>query len=270
MDRKIVLMAVIVAASGCAQTDIPGNTNTAPSGNSGQGLQVSTFDVSDDTVSPGQNAIVTVELANYHTQDISVNDISIYNTGFLNVERSGCSPSELRPARDDYTPRMECTWRISVPEGGIEGFESRTIPIKLNLVYDSQLSNSQSPVKAHFSPIEEIETTDTVQASFSNSEVSMNIEMERPIPYEGRTVTVTAANAGNGRVDSNFVFSYFPEEVFQNCGDPEKEPVVGQEVQFTCDIVPQSEVKQTRNLIFSTSYKYVKSPTLDIEVVDAS
>lgn len=271
MNRKLVVLAMVVVASGCmhseAVSDLPSNSNPNPTSSSSGGLQVSTFDISDDALGPGQSGIITVELANNHPQDIQLDDLSLYNTGVLEIEKMGCTPSEFAEPREDYTPRMECTWRVNVPESAVENFDSKTIPIKLNLEYDSQLSNTREPVKTHFLPLEEITSTNQVAASFSNGEVQMNIETERPIPFAGRTVSITARNAGNGRVASNFTFEYFPEGVFDGC-DPEYEPVVDQEVEFSCSIVPQSEAEQTRNLIVSTSYKYVKSPTLDIRVVD--
>lgn len=270
MDRKFLLLAIVVAASGCihsnAVSDLPSNSNPS---SSSEGLQITTFDISDDSLGPGQTGIITVEIANNHPQDVQIDDLSLYNTGVLEVEEMGCTPSEFAEPREDYTPKMECTWRANVPESAVENFDSKTIPIKLNLKYGSQISNSETPVKAHFLPLSEISSTNEVSASFSNGEVQLNIETERPIPFEGRTVTVNAQNVGNGRVASNFTFEYFPERVFDGCGT-EHEPVVDQQVEFSCNILPQTETQQTRNLIASTSYKYVKSPTLDIRVVDTS
>lgn len=268
MDRKLVFLALVVVASGCTQSgfDLPSGPDTS---SSESGLQITTFDISDAAIGPGQTGIITLELANHHEQDIKIENISLYNTGLLQTEKSGCTPSEMRPVREDYTPRMECTWTVNVPEDAVEDFDSKTIPVKLNLEYGAELSNSDQPVKTHFYPLDEISRTNTVQSSFSNSETRLKIETERPIPFEGRTITITASNAGSGRVASNFSFEYFPEEVFDGCPD-EKEPVVEQKVTFTCDINPQSETQQTRNLIVSTSYKYVKAPTLDVEVVETS
>jgi hypothetical protein len=243
---------------------MPSDTQTS----SGQGLVVETFDISDSEIGPGQTGIITLNLVNHHSQSIDVQDISIYNTAELEVSKSGCTPSEFGEPREDFTQRMECSWRVNVPEEAVESFDSKTIPVKLNLEYDSQVSNSQNPVKIDFYPLDEISSTNDVEHSFSNGEVQIGIETESPIPFEGRTVTVKAQNAGPGRVDSNYTFEYFPEEVYSEC-NTEYEPIVDQEARFTCRIDPQTEQQQTRNLIISTSYKYVKAPTLDIEVVDS-
>lgn len=263
------VIALVVVVSGCAHSGLDQSLPSDTSSSSGSGLEIATFDVSDTAIGPGQTGIITVELVNYHEEEIDLEEVSIYNTGVLEVEKTGCNPSQLRPAREDYIPRMQCTWTVEVPEDAVENFDSKTIPVKLNLRYGSQLSNSKQPVKTHFYPLDEISRTNQVEKTFSNNEVALTIATERPIPFEGRTVTITARNAGNGRVDSNFEFEYFPEEVFEGC-ESEKEPVVDQQVEFTCDIAPQSKTQQTRNLIVSTSYKYVKSPTLDIEVVSTS
>lgn len=269
MDNRLVMLAIVVAASGCLHTGLNDISNTNSPTSSSSGLQVAKFDVSDGAIGPGQTGIIYLELVNNHREEIDIKDISIYNTGVLNVEKSGCNPSEIGPAREDYVPRMECNWRVKVPEDAVDRFDSKMIPVKLNLEYESQVSNSQSPIKTHFYPIEEISSTRPLKSTFSNSEVGVTVETERPIPYEGRTVTFTAQNAGNGRVASNFTFEYFPEEIFDGC-KKEHKPIIDQKVEFTCMIQPQREVQQTRNLVISTSYKYVKEPTLDIEVVDTS
>lgn len=271
MDRRAILfLSLIVVASGCIHSDLPGSElpSTGTPSTGGAGLQVETFDVSDSSIGSGQTGIISLELVNYHNREITPQDISLYNTGVLEVERQGCSSETIGAARPDYKPRLECTWTVSAPEDASGSFESKTVPVKLNLEYDSKLSNSDQPVKVHFKPVEDISSTEPLKKSFSNSEVSLRMETERPIPFEGRTVTVTANNAGNGRVDSNYTFEFFPENVFRDCGKLEKKPIVDQEVEFTCRIQPQAEAERTRNLIISTSYKYVKAPTLDIRVVD--
>lgn len=270
MNRKILLMlAMAITASGCIQSEATSNlpSNSNPASSSSGGLEVTTFDLSDDSLGPGQSGIITAEIVNNHAQDIQLDDLSIYNTGVLEINDMSCTPSELREPREGYTPRMQCEWRVNVPESAVENFDSKTVPIKLNLEYGSQLSNSGSPVRANFLPSEDITRTEDLQTSFSNNEVQMEINTERPMPLDGRNLGITVQNSGNGRVASNFTFEYFPEEVFNEC-DSEYEPVVDQEVEFSCNIAPQTETQQTRNLIVSTSYKYIKSPTLDIRVVD--
>lgn len=261
-----MVLILVVAASGCMHTSSIG---PSPASSSGSGLQIQTFDISDQSLTPGQPARITLELRNYHDQGVPIDDISLYNTGILNAEFQSCNPSssEIEQAREDYIPTVECSWRVTVPEENIEGFDSKTIPVKLNLAYQSELSNSGQPVKIHFQPLSEIEQTNEVTESFSNSEIQMDIETESPVQFEGSPVAVTVRNSGNGRVDSNYTFSYFPEQVFSSCPS-EKKPLIESEASFTCEIEPRAENSQTRNLVFSTSYKYVKAPTLDVEVVN--
>lgn len=265
MDKGIIALAVVVLTSGCMHSGA--GVPTTSTSSTGSGLQVATFDVSDDSLGPGQTGIISLELVNHHRKEIDPEDISLYNTGILVVEKNSCSPETLTAARPDFKPRMKCSWTVEVPEGAVGGFESKTVPVKLNLEYQSSLSNSKQPVKVHFRPIEEIDRTNPLKRSFSNSETQITVETERPIPFEGRTVSITASNAGNGRVASDYEFEYFPEEVFQECPSS-KEPIVEQRVEFTCRIDPANDIEQTRNLIISTSYKYIKAPTLDIRVVD--
>jgi hypothetical protein len=265
VDNRLIVLILVVAASGCVHSSAPIDTGQS----SGSGLQVQEFDVSDQSLSPGQPAIITLKLRNHHDQRIPIDDISLYNTGVLETESQGCTPSssEIEQSREDFIPTVECSWRVSAPEEDIEGFDSKTIPVKLNLAYRSELSNSDQPVKIHFKPLNEIERTNEVQETFSNTEVEMVIQTESPVSFQGRTVDVTVRNSGNGRVDSNYSFSYFPEQIFSNCPES-KEPLTGQEAHFVCEIDPQTENSQTRNLVVSTSYKYIKAPTLDVEVVN--
>jgi hypothetical protein len=269
VDKKFIALGLVVVASGCMHTSSQITPPAQGPGSSGQGLQISTFDISDKALSPGQQGLITLSLENYQDQSIQIDDISLYNTGVLEVEKQGCTPSssEIDGAREDYIPTVECSWRITAPEEEFENFDSKTIPVKLNLAYNSYISNSKQPVKIHFKPLDEIEQTNNVEESFSNGEVQMDISTESPVQFEGAPVTITVRGAGNGRVDSNYTFEYFPEDVFASCPS-EKEPLVEQEAEFSCSIDPQTENSQTRNLVISTSYKYVKAPTLDVEVVN--
>ncbi|MFB6209628.1 MAG: hypothetical protein ABEJ56_05855 [Candidatus Nanohaloarchaea archaeon] len=269
MDEKLLILAIAVTASGCIHSSVedpasikkPGTGSSSASGD----LKVETFRVSDSTLSPGQNGIITVNLKNYHKSPVSIKQISLYNTGVLEVEKLGCSPEQIKQATEGFRPGMECRWRVSMPSREQGAFESRTIPVKLNLVYTAELSNSGSPIKVHVKPLEEIDRVSEVRKSFSNGEVKMKVETESHVPVQGtRTVEITASNVGPGRVDGGYTFDYTPSTLLSDC-PAEPEPVVQQKVTFSCDLKGDSEA--TRNLVFSTSYKYVKAPTLDIEVV---
>lgn len=263
MDKEILTLISVVLASGCLHSSVPAPDPATPAGS---GLEVKTFDLSDSSISPGQRALITLELKNFHDQEIPIEDISLYNTGSLEVERQGCTPSdsEIEGSRDSFIPTVECTWTVTAPE---INQDSRTIPVKLNLAYRSELSNSDQPVKIHFKPLDQIERTNDIVETFSNGEVQMEIETESPVQFEGTPVTFTVSNSGPGRVDSDYRFEYFPSGVLSSCPE-NKEPLVESEASFSCEIEPQTENAQTRNMVVSTSYKYIKSPTLDIEVVN--
>lgn len=255
-----MLVALAVFASGCAHTGAgPGDTSIDRS----KGLEVTEFKIADKTLAPGQQSVITLTLTNHHTDDISIEDISLYNTGFLEVGERSCSPQEIQPAREDYAPQMECSWTVKAPED-IQGFESKALTMQLNLAYQSSLTNKQDPMQALFKPVTEIEERNEIERSFSNGEARAVVSYENPIAMEGGLVSFDIQATGPGRVDSDYTVSYRPESVFSDCPN-ELEPVQGDQAKFTCEIT--SDSRSTRNLVFSTYYKYVKAPSLDIEVV---
>lgn len=260
MEIKTVLVALVIFASGCAPSDGgPGG----PGVDSSKGLEITELKIADKTLAPGQQSVITLKMTNHHTGNITIEDISIYNTGFLEIGERSCSPKEIQPAREGYAPQMECSWTVTAPEG-IQGFESKALTMQLNLAYQSSLTNKQEPLKAGFKPVKDIEERNEVKQSFSNSEARAEVTYEDPISMEGGLISFDIQATGPGRVDSDYEVSYRPESVFSECPN-NLEPVSGDRASFTCEIT--SESRSTRSLIFSTSYKYVKSPSLDIEVV---
>lgn len=259
--RTLILMAAAVIASGCAHPASPGTGSPE----TGKGLVVSEFRISDQQMTPGQSAIIRLRLKNYHTGEISIEDVSLYNTGFLEVNKNSCSPGEIQPARKGFAPEMECTWIVNAPED-LEGFESKAVTLQLNLNYSSQLDNRQSPMKVQFEPLENIERREEKVRSFSNGEVKATVSYENPVPMEGGLIEFGFQSIGPGRVTTDYQLEYQPPGVFGDCAGT-AEAIVGQEARLSCDIVPATDAASQRNLVFSTSYKYVKSPSLDIEVV---
>lgn len=265
METKLlIIMAGIIVASGCAHEEV--DSPTPPGGSeSSKGLVVSEFRVADQQMTPGQESVIRLRLKNYHTQSIEIQDISLYNTGFLEVENNGCSPESIQPSRKNFAPEMECSWTVKAPEE-LDGFESKSVTLQLNLAYSSNLDNKQSPMKVQFKPLQQIEKRDQITHSFTNKEVKTTVSYEDPVPMEGGMIEFEFESAGVGRITSDYSISYQPSQVLDDCQN-QVESIVGQRAGFTCKIMPDADSASQRNLVFSTSYKYVKSPSLDIEVV---
>lgn len=278
MNKKILgFLLVIIVASGCTGTNSNGDSNgeEGPELASDRGLQIEAFRSTDETLRPDQPAVLNLKLKNYHTEDFGIEEISIYNEGDLTVENRSCNPEvgELGLASESNYPEMECQWDMKAPPESYYGdFESKPASVNLHLEYDSSLTN-EDPFKVEFKPLDEINTSSTISKTFKNSEVSMSVETENPVPMEsGRTVEVSAKEIGDrGRLvsDSSYDFSFRPNSIFGEDCDREETPVVENEVDFSCSIGQDGEVQQgTRNLVFSTSYKYVKEPVLNVKLVN--
>ncbi|MFB6208216.1 MAG: hypothetical protein ABEJ69_02610 [Candidatus Nanohaloarchaea archaeon] len=276
METRYALVAIVgitVLASGCTQLEgmIPSNTNgnngdtTQPP--PGKGLEITRFDISDSTLRPGQRAVIIVNLKNYHTKDLEILDKSIINTGLLEVNFIACKPREMKMAGNGLYPEQECKWEVTAPpKGTIGGFETKPQSVTLHLEYRSSLVSS-TPLQVQFKPFSEINNTATRSVSFKNGEVKGSMSTESPASFQGRDIQVQVrpSGSGNSRVVSDYSFEYQPSDVWQNCPSS-KTPVVGDEVKFSCRIVEDSEV--VRNLVLTTHYKYVKEPTLNIELVN--
>ncbi len=299
METRLViaLIAAAVLVSGCADVDTGDITSDLPdlsnSGNnpenpgdnsedsSERSVEIEEFSVSDSDLTPGQTASVTLRVRNYNSEPVEMNEVSLYNTGFLTVQNADesweerCSPDELEAMKEEVAPQMECNWVIEAPsESELTGFESKSVTMKLNLDYNATLSNSQAPLKIDFRPLSDIENTGTVSHTYSNGEVEMQVETESPVAIEqGTFIEFVIEPKGEGRVASDYYMDYSPEALFnepavENRCPRQIDPVLENRGEFSCMVKPSSGSSTVRNLIFSTSYKYVKSPNLDIEVVN--
>lgn len=279
MDNRIAFFIAVVAilASGCAMPQTNSNNNggdTGPNLAEDRGLRIEAFRTTDETLRPSQPAILKLRLKNYHTSDIEVTDISIYNEGDLSVsDEPDCTPDigELGQASEGNYPEMQCQWDIEAPPASYYGnFDSKPASVNLHLEYESSLTN-QEPFKIEFKPLEDINASADLGKTFSNSEVSMSVETENPVPLEsGRVIQVSAKEIGKGRIasDSEYTFDFTPDSIFSDDCYRSESPVVGKEVDFSCRIGDGDVQQGTRNLIFSTSYKYVKEPVLNIKLVN--
>ena len=256
MNRFLILMLAVVVASGCAD---------AGTSSSGNGLAIEEFSISDNTLQPEQQANLQVILKNYNENPTTLNEISIVNEGELEVSGKQCSSDEIRAAREDLYPQISCSWTVTAPgQEFVEGFDSKNTPLKLRLDYSTEFENSE-PLKVNFQPLSDIESSETRSISFSNGEVSVTAEAESPSSIGSpENIQITAQNSGPGNVEGDYNFSYSPPEPF-DCPSSQT-PVVDEEVEFSCPV--ESGTEGVRNLFITTSYKYIKSPNLDISVVN--
>lgn len=265
MENKLLLLALVVVVSGCSQ--VPGNSTT-PTDNTpppGKGLEIVRFEAADTTLTPQQESVIILKLKNYHTKSVSIDDMSLYNTGLLETESMGCTPSTLKRSREGIFPEMECKWRVTAPSRDeIGAFESKPQSLNLHLEYSSSLTNNR-PLQLQFKPLEEINSTREKSLSFSNGEVRGTMSVESPATFSGRLVDFKVESVGPGRVISDYTFQYSPSELFHGCPSSDT-PVVDDTVEFSCTVKDDQAV--VRNIQFSTYYKYVKEPTLDIQLVN--
>jgi hypothetical protein len=265
VETKLALVILfVVISSGCVDQLGDGGEEQMPN----RGLEIQDFSITDNTLRPQQNAIIRASFKNYHRY-IDVNEVSIFNEGpHLDVQSRGCTPSteDLEGARQGLYPEMECVWEVTAPEESeIDGFRERTEPVKLRLSYNGSLTN-QRALAVSFQDIADIENTTVTSRSFSNGEISASMTTESPVAFtSGNSVELTVQNDGTGRIEGPYRFEYTPGNVFENCPSQEA-PLVGSEWRQICDL--SAESTGTRNLFFTTYYKYVKEPNLDITIVN--
>ncbi|MFB6180447.1 MAG: hypothetical protein ABEJ93_01080 [Candidatus Nanohalobium sp.] len=268
-------IALILLASGCTlpeEIQDTENKDNKPELASDRGLKIEEFRMTDESLRPNQEVIMRLKLTNYHTEDIDIKEVSIYNEGLLKVDKSSkeCNPSigKLGKASPGNYPSMVCTWRVTAPDKEkYGGFENKPASVNLRLKYESSLTN-EKPFKVRFKPLDEINNTESIGKSFSNAEVSMSVSTEDPVPKQGsRVLEVSVKEVGRGRLveGSEYRFDFRPSHLFQGCNQPGA-PVVGNEYSFACTL--QGGIEGTRNLGFSTSYKYVKEPVLNVRLVN--
>ncbi|MFB6192804.1 MAG: hypothetical protein ABEK00_00980 [Candidatus Nanohaloarchaea archaeon] len=277
METKLViLLGLVVVASGCSNMPFDAQlpvdqSDTKNSGDqrvNGKGLEIIELNAADNTLRPGQSTVITVTLKNYHTEDVSILENTFINTGQLNVTDRSCSPSKIREAKKDLRPVMQCEWDLKAPKSMDIGTEDKLKSITYYLKYDSSLTLA-SPLKLRFKEYDNVETTSTIKKSFSNGEVKGTLSVESPATLQGRQIDFTVKEVGSGRVASKYTFDFFPQtpKVFYGCpNDEAKEPIVGKKLEFSCTV--RTDSPTTRNLYFSTYYKYAKEESLNINIVN--
>ncbi|MFB6159224.1 MAG: hypothetical protein ABEJ95_06240 [Candidatus Nanohalobium sp.] len=256
MDSKtIIALTAVILASGCAS-----------SSSNGTGVKVEKFSISDSTLTPGQQAQIEAEIVNYHRSPSEVKSewVSLFNTGQIEVMEKSCTPGSIGKADDGFNPKMMCTWTVQAPrESYVKGFSSKPVSVKLRMKYSASLEN-RKPLKISFKPVNDIEQSSTVKKTVTNGDVEVNVKTENPVALNNpQTVTVTARNIGPGNLVEDYSIEFDPSNVVENCNSPE---VIQEELSKTCELNAGTE--GVRNMFISTSYKYEKSPNLDIEVVN--
>lgn len=278
-----IVLAVVV--SGCSALP-SGNSSpgqSSPEMLPGKGLEITGFTVSDNTLRPGQEVSVTLDLKNYHRKEVEHMNVSLYNLGLLEKSDKSCTPDEIEPAKENgINPVMECTWSIKAPSSDVVGgFEQRKSSITANVEFSTSMENFQ-PMKVNFKPLSEINRTDKKSMTFSNGEVKVNMQTETPVPLnQNKTINFRVEKAGSGRIDGDYSFQYDPSSVFVDAsdyGDPDvsdnqfecpqsDKPVLENTLDFSCYINENSPGEVVRNLFFTVSYKYVQTESLDITIV---
>lgn len=262
----ILLLGLIIITSGCAE-ELDSGDEELPN----RGLVLDDFRITDDTLRPNQQAIITASFTNYH-REIQINEMEIFNEGNLDVDNRRCTPDkdDLEGARDGVTPSIECNWDVEAPgPDTLEGFRERSEPVKLRASYNATLTN-QNPLNVEFRSLENIESTQRTSQSFSNGEMEASVTTETPVARDaGNIVEIQASGTGNGRLRGGYLIEYTPEEIFsEECPGKEERitPISGTQISEICEA--SSGSTGTRNLFFTIHYKYIKEPNLDITVVN--
>lgn len=292
MEAKILLLlASIVVASGCSSVN-PFKSSEEPDIKStpvsGKGLEVTNLEVVDPTLRPGQSTVLSLTLKNYHISDTSIESMKIYNTGILEAEddwRQSCTPTEIQEAQQGINPEMQCEFRVTAPDSAeLEGFRSKQVNPRIQITYDTGLTNSGDVYNVEFRPQNEIREAGTVKKSYSNGEVKLKVSGDQPVPSEtGGSLFLELNPAGNGRVvtqDDGTLYKVNTEsgaDAF-NGGKCEGEQVIGEDAEiapgidnsasFRCELNPSGAETLTQPVVFSISYKYRISPAFNIEVIN--
>ena len=279
---KILLIILVVAVSGC--TDLPGSSNSetsSPGANAENGgLEILSFQTAQSELREGQKTQLKLTLRNHHVEEISMESIEIYNYEPLIPEKNQgnwedrCTPSQIRRNLQSNPPTITCEWTVEAPEE-IGDFNSKTAKPKLQILYNSKVSNSQNPVNLQFKPFEDISSNSAETKEVDNGEVKLSISAENPAPIDtGSKVDVSLQNSGHGEVieeseNSLYTVNVEPKSLFDDRCNSEMDlnPPIDDTAEFSCIANSESADQVERKLLVSASYKYQKTPTTNIQVV---
>jgi len=304
-SKTVILLMLAVVASGC--TSIPNfNQNSddedlgESTGLEGKGVEIVSTTVSDNSLSSGQTALMTVEFRNHLPNDqMEISQLRPYNLGQLDTKTDSFEPysdfctgledgSRIPEARNGLSPKFSCTWEIEAPSREEMGdFESKSYNPRVRIEYDSRLSNGPKPVKLRFEEDSEIEKTEEFQKEFSNGEVRMTISGSRPVPDSSQAsldmkIDSTSDNGVVSRQEGHdYKLHLYPEKIFSgpenscrgDLADGEDGNVadgvrlstpIEEYAQVTCTASSDNVVE--RNIIMSVSYKYQQSSNVNVVV----
>lgn len=282
MDKYVLILSVIVIASGCTSIigDDEDQDDLESSPAQGKGLEVASFTLTDNTLTPGQQAVASLALENNHIVDIGFDQISFYNQGELEITQETSCGNQIEASSSGYVPRKECTWVIEAPsEQEISPFQSKNYNPRLLIKYDSQLTNVKNNFKITFKPGTDIESTNSIKKSYNNGEMKATLSSDSPVPVEGSATLdielkpvhekhVVSDTYGVSITPGDIITGDCAQEGTMNNGRLEMdiEPQLGKEASITCQISSNTRKQVERNVIVATSYKYQQTPALNIEV----
>jgi hypothetical protein len=277
----VLLIGLAVLASGCTNLPLQESEKTETEGPSAEngGLEVVSFEAGQSELRTGQKTQLKLTLKNHHVEDISIEDMTIYNYGLLEAEdetlvwEDRCTPGEIRRNINSNPPDITCEWTVEAPED-LDDFDSKSANPKIRILYNSKVSNSKEPMNLQFKPFDDIESNTDESRTVDNGEVTLSISAENPAPLDtGSKVDVGLQNSGHGTVIDNeddplYQVDIEPASLFSgDCSSTMSlDPAIDSEASLTCIASPEASNEVERKMIVSASYIYQKTPSVNIEV----
>jgi uncharacterized protein YceK len=281
----VLLLGAVVISSGCTSVlnnSDGGNGNSDDKASNG-GLEVVSFEAAQDELRPGQKTQVKLVMENKHVEEVQIAEMSLYNFKPLNVpgdtRRSlsddECTPSSLRRNLNSNPQRITCTWTVEAPSD-LGDFDSKTATPKLRLAYESKISNSRKPIAITFKDFKDVSSSSAVTRTVDNGEVKMTLSSDSPVPLDtGAKIDVELENAGHGKVlgpdgESQYTVDFSPDFLFSDACSSTKtlNPAIDASADTTCQASPSDSKQAEYKIVVSASYKYQKTPNLNIEVTN--
>ncbi|MEF8880549.1 MAG: hypothetical protein V5A72_01825 [Candidatus Nanohaloarchaea archaeon] len=267
MDTKIYLiLAIIIIASGCSEEQ---------KSDYNAGVSIKNPDIADSTLRPNQKSVLNMKIINRNKGDTEINqeNVSLYNSGAIEVidGSKDCTPSTIGSVTKDLVPKMSCEWKLKAPEKDyVKGFESKESSIQIGVEYESSLGNSKA-IKMDFQKVEDIQESSGKTREISNEDIKTKISYDNPMTLNSGSIEIESQNIGSGEVlgsgnglsGGTLGYKFSPEII--ECSKNTQRLIEGR-TSFFCDV--DVETRGSRNLFFSTSYKYRKTKTIGIEVVN--
>ncbi|MFB6099808.1 MAG: hypothetical protein ABEK16_00915 [Candidatus Nanohalobium sp.] len=257
-SRLVVLLVITVAASGCGQKS------------QGTGVKIQSLSASDTSLNPGQEFSVEAQIVNYNQAPTTVKagNIRLYNLGQLKkVSGSkGCNPDSIGASKENFNPRMVCTWVLKAPgKQFVKGFKSKPLSFKMGLEYSSTLENRE-PLKIDFQKMSKISQSNEIKRTFSNGDITATVTAQTPVALGNpQNLEIKVKNTGPGYVVGKYRVDFSHENLVNCPSKGNRKPIQGT-ARLSCTL--NADSAGSRNLFISISYKYEKTPNVDIKVVN--